>query len=216
MKPCVAILFVPFAAIAADTNALPPLAPAYGELPPTFWEQHETVMIVGGFACLALAFLFVKAMLRPESKVTLPPEVLARQDLAKLQSLPENGTVLSEVSHILRGYLVAAFALSAAEMTTAEFCAALAANEKTGPELAQTISDFLRECDERKFSSSPDAAPLNAVTRALGLVSSAEARRSQSAPVTGAAKSQVQTAAANRQTQQNSDAAASGDGRTPR
>ena len=60
------ILFLPLAAIAADTNALPALAPAYGELPPTFWEQHQSTIIVGGFAFLAVASLFLRVWLRPE------------------------------------------------------------------------------------------------------------------------------------------------------
>jgi len=72
MKRCLAsILFSPFAAIAADTNALPALAPAYGELPPTFWERNETVIVVAGFAIFA--FFLLKLMLRPKSEVALPP-----------------------------------------------------------------------------------------------------------------------------------------------
>src|ERR1017187_1555252 len=50
-----------------STNTLPPLAPAYPELPPTFWEQHESTILVAGFAVLAFAFFFLKLMLRPES-----------------------------------------------------------------------------------------------------------------------------------------------------
>ena len=75
-------LFLPFAVIAADINVLPALAPAYGEIPPTFWEQHQTTIIIASFAVLAFAFLFVKVMLRPESPRILPPETVARQALA--------------------------------------------------------------------------------------------------------------------------------------
>jgi hypothetical protein len=164
---------------AADTNALPALAPAYGELPPTFWEQHETAIIIGGFSFLAFAFLFLKAMLRPESKAALPPEVLAREALAKLLRQPEDGKLLSEVSRVLRRYIIAAFELPPGETTTAEFCAALAANEKTGAEMAGSISSFLRECDERKFSSSSSEAPLNAAGGALEIISLAEKRRAE-------------------------------------
>jgi hypothetical protein len=35
---------LPIVAVAADTNALT-LIPPYGELPPTFWEQHGLVMV---------------------------------------------------------------------------------------------------------------------------------------------------------------------------
>ena len=175
MKPCFASMFLlPLAAIAANPDALPALAPAYGELSPTFWEQHETAIIVGSFTFIAFTILLLKVMLRPKTPALLPPEVLARRTLAKLEPQPEDGKVLSEVSQILRRYVVAVFQLPSAEMTTAEFCAALAGSEKTGPELARSISSFLSECDERKFSTAPAATPINAVIRALELIALSE------------------------------------------
>lgn len=179
------LLFLPLTASAADTNALPALAPAYGELPPTFWQQHETAIVVGGFALLAFVVLILKVMLRPKSNVILPPEVLARDALMKLLRQPEDGKLLSEASQILRRYVSAAFALPAGELTTTEFCAALAASEKAGAELAQSVSDFLRECDERKFSPANPSAPFNAANRALELVARAEAHRARLATATG-------------------------------
>jgi hypothetical protein len=161
----------------SSTNTLPALSPAYPELPPTFWEQHESAIIVGGFAFLAVAFLFLRVWLRPESKIILPPEILARDALTQLLRQPEDGKLLSEVSQILRRYVAAAFELPSGEMTTVEFSAAIAGNEKIGAELAQTISSFLRECDERKFSPVNSSAPLNAATRALELISLAEKAR---------------------------------------
>jgi hypothetical protein len=104
----------------------------------------------------------------------LPPEILAREALTKLLRQPEDGKILSEVSQILRRYVITAFELPAAELTTTEFCAALAASEKVGAELAQTISSFLRECDGRKFSPASEPAPLNAAERALELIALAE------------------------------------------
>jgi len=166
------------AAAAADTNTLPTLVPAYGELPPTFLELHETAVIIGGFALLAFAFLFLKAMLRPESKVILPPEIVAREALTKLLRQPEDGKLLSEVSQNLRRYILAAFDFPANELTTKEFCTTIAACEKIGTETSNVIASFLRECDERKFSSSP-SAPLNAVARALELVALAKKHRVQ-------------------------------------
>jgi hypothetical protein len=163
---------------AADTNALPALAPAYGEMPPTFWEQHRTLVIAGGFAFVIFSMLVLWKLFQPKPAVILPPEILARDALAKLISQPEDGKLLSDVSQILRRYVIAAFHFPAAEMTTSEFCAALADNEKIGAELAESISSFLRECDERKFSTSPAAAPLNAAARALELIASAEKLRS--------------------------------------
>ena len=200
---------------AQSTNDLPVLAPPYGELPPSFWAQHETAIIVGGFALLAVVFLFLRVWLRPETPVIVPPEILARRTLEKLQAQPEDGKVLSEISQALRRYLAAAFNLPGGEMTTAEFCATLAADKKMDAELMQTISNFLRECDARKFSPASFVAPLNAAGRALELVSAAEVRRSRSAPASGAGMPQPQEAAAHQQTQPSADVAASEDGRTP-
>ena len=180
MKSLSAIfLSLAFVANAADTNTLPTLVPAYGEIPPTFLEQHEMAVIIGVFAFLTFAILFLKAMFRPKSKMVLPPEIVAREALTRLQSQPEDGKVLSAVSQILRRYVVAKFDLPAAELTTAEFCAALADHEKIGAELADSISSFLRECDARKFSTSAIAAPLNAAARALELVVLIEKHRAQ-------------------------------------
>jgi hypothetical protein len=177
MKAFFASFFLPLSVVAADTNALPALAPPYSELPPSFWERHEMTIIVGGFALLAVFFLFLRVWLRPEAPVIAPPEILARRTLEKLQAQPEDGKVLSEISQVLRRYLVAAFALPGDEMTTAEFCAALAADEKMGAELAQTISSFLRECDTRKFSPANSPAPFGGAEHALKIISQAENRR---------------------------------------
>jgi hypothetical protein len=238
-----ALIFSAMTAFAqVDTNDLPALAPARSELPPTFFERREltpaywsqpcTIIMVGGIVSIVLAgaicILFV-----PIKPMVLPPETVARQALEKLQNQPEGGKILSEVSQILRRYVSVAFELPAAELTTAEFCTALAANEQIGTEAATSISSFLRECDERKFSPAvrssaftrpgpPEGGtpnllpPINTATRALELIALAESRCLRSAPVPGAAMSQAQEAAANQQTQPSSDVAASGDGRTPR
>jgi hypothetical protein len=156
----------------APTNALPALAPPDGEIPPTFWEQHGTMILLAGIALIAAAVLILWKIFQPRPAVVRPPEILAREALTKLLNLPEDGRHLSEVSQILRHYFIAAFELPAAELTTTEFCAALAASEKIGGELAGIVAGFLRECDERKFSPRP-ATPLNAAARALELVARA-------------------------------------------
>ena len=165
------------------TNALPALSPAYGELPPTFlerseltpayWSQPCTVIMVGGIVGIVLAAV-TGILFMPIQTTVRPSEADARSALAKLTHQPEDGKLLSEVSQILRRYVAAAFELPSGEMTTVEFSAAIAGNEKIGAELAQTISSFLRECDERKFSPVNSSAPLNAATRALELISLAE------------------------------------------
>jgi hypothetical protein len=162
-----------------STNTPPTLSPAYPEIPPTFWEQHGSTILVGGITLIVLAVLILWKMFQPRPAVILPPEIVAREALAKLLRQPEDGELLSEVSQNLRRYVVAAFELPASELTTTEFCAALAGSEKISAELAQAISNFLRECDERKFSPACSTAPFNAAARALELVDLAEKRRTQ-------------------------------------
>ncbi len=169
-------------------DALPALAPAYGKIPPTFWEQHGTAMLIGGLVLVVLAALLIWRFLQPKPAVVLPPEVLAREALSKLQGRPEDGKTLSEVSQILRHYIGTAFKLPNGELTTAEFCAVIAGNEPVGTELVQTISNFLRECDVRKFSPANTATPINAVAHALELILRAEQRRLKLAAQTSTAK----------------------------
>jgi hypothetical protein len=179
MKFCIfSILVLPVAAVAADTNdALTTLVPAYGELPPTFGEQHQGPIIVASSAVIAFAFLFLKVMLRPEIKIALPSETVARQALVKLQREPEDGNCLSAVSQILRRYVSEAFNLPNHELTTAEFCRAIESNPQIGVEPAGIVSSFLRECDVQKFSPAKSAPTINAASRALELVNEIEKRR---------------------------------------
>ena len=199
----------------AQTNDLPALVPAYGEIPPTFWEQHQAIVLIGVCAFLMLAALVVWKMFNPRPAPVLPPETIAREALAKLQMEPEDGKLLSEVSQILRRYVGAVFGFPGGEMTTAEFCAVISRHKKIGTELAGGIASFLRECDVRKFSPANSPAPLNAVARALEIISRAEERRVRSAPVPGAATSAIPNASAKPPILKSSDVAASGDGRTP-
>jgi hypothetical protein len=217
MKFCfISFLLAPFAVIAADTNEPAALIPAYGELQPTFWELHQIPIIVGVCAVLALAFLFFRVWLRPRPPVILPPDVVACEALAALQGRPEDGKLLSEVSQILRRYVLAAFGLPAVEMTTAEFGNAMAAQEKIGAELALSISEFLRECDERKFSPAAIAPAFDGVACARELISRCETRRRRSAPDPGAAMGRNPADINQPHAVQGSDIAASEDGRTPR
>lgn len=175
------ILLSPFAVFAADTNALPPLAPAYPEMPPTFWEQHDTAILTGGFIFLALAAIVLWLIFKPRPQPVLPPELAAHQALARLRGRPEDGEVLSEVSQILRRYVGSAFGFSDGEMTTTEFSAVASANAEIGSQLAEALASFLRACDKDKFVAKTQAPPLNAVTRASQLVDQIERRQKEQA-----------------------------------
>jgi hypothetical protein len=158
------------------TNALPKLVPPYGSMPPTFWEQHGTVVLAGSFVFLALAAGVVWRILKPKPQPVLPPVTVAREVLAKCRARPEDKKVLSEVSQAFRRYLGAVLELPAGEPTTAEICGELERSAKLTPELTGDISNFLRACDERKFSPADISAPLNAADRALEFIVAIELR----------------------------------------
>ncbi|HUC83696.1 MAG TPA: hypothetical protein VL970_00780 [Candidatus Acidoferrales bacterium] len=159
------------------SGPLPPLAPPAPTLPPTFWEQHGTTVTVAGFALLAIAVAVAWLVLHTKPPVPVPPGVLAREALARLRGRPEDGHVLSEISRILRQYLIVVLGLPRQEFTTAEFSGALAGNDKIGVEPAQAVAAFLRECDQRKFSAANAPAPMDAADRALAIVAEMEKQR---------------------------------------
>jgi hypothetical protein len=161
-----------------DTNALK-LLPPYGELPPTFWERYGPAILVIAFIVLVVAALVLWLVLKPRRQASLPPAVQAQRALEALRGRLEDGACLSSVSLILRHYFVSAFNLSINESTTGEFRQAISNDQQIGSELAAVMTEFLRECDERKFSLGTPTAPVGAVDRALRLVAQAEARRAQ-------------------------------------
>ncbi len=170
---------LPLVTWAQSTNDIPPLRPPHAEIPATFWEQHTTSVGVIGFTLLALLGVALWFATRPKPPVIVPPEVQARGDLEALRQLPEDGRVLSRVSQTVRHYFGAAFALPPGELTTAEFCRAMAANDQVGSELSTTTNDFLRRCDERKFAPDAPPEPTRAAESALKLIERAEIQREQ-------------------------------------
>ena len=164
----------------SGTNGLPALIPAYGPIQPSFWGQHRTAIILLGIISLIIIGLITWLVLRPRPPVAMPPEVVARAALANLANEPETGIELTKISQVLRQYVITAFGLPPAELTTAEFCTTVNQVGKIGPEEAQSIASFLHECDQRKFAPAKGGQPLNAASRALEIVSHLEERRSQS------------------------------------
>jgi hypothetical protein len=153
------------------------LRPPHAEIPSTFWEQHGVWLVLFGVLLLALVCAAAWFLTRPKPPVVVPPEVQGRQALEPLRQQPEDGVLLSRVSQVLRHYLSAAFNLPPEELTTAEFCRAIAGHSQVGPELSSALSDFLRQCDQRKFSPPAPAPPLSAAAQALKLIDQAQARR---------------------------------------
>ncbi len=145
-------------------------------MPPDFWEQYGLWVVLGAAFLLTSVCVAAWFLARPKPPVVVPPEVQARKALEPLRQQPEDGALLSRVSQILRHYIAAAFGLPPEELTTAEFCRAIAGHERAGPDLAAALSDFLRQCDQRKFSPPAPAPPLSAVAQALRLIDQTQAR----------------------------------------
>lgn len=159
---CLAAVFRATLALGAATNSgredeLVKLLPPHAELPPTYWEQHGLLIVLAALLLAVLLGIVVWLLLRPKPAVLAPIEVHARQELQALRQRTEDGKTLSEISRVLRRYMAAAFELPLEEMTTTEFCRLLAGHEKIGPELAASVGEFLRRCDELKFA--PSRAP---------------------------------------------------------
>lgn len=173
------LVLVCFPHHSAAQEEAPALRPPLGELPPTFWEQQGTTIILSVVIALLLLALGIWLRLRPKPVAAVPPEVQARTALESLRNLPEDGAVISRVSQVLRRYVLAAFELPPGEPTTAEFCRQIAGNEIIDPGLSEALGTFLRQCDERKFTQSNPSTPLGAAARALELTELSETRRAE-------------------------------------
>jgi len=166
--------------LAADTNTPDALSsslrPPRPEILPTFWEQYGAWVIVFATLLLAVVAVVVWLATRPKPAVPVPWSLLARRELEPLAPQPEDGTVLSRISQILRHHLASAFGLPSGEVTTSEFCRSLVGSDQIGPDLSGEITVFLKECDLRKFAPAPPASSCDAVARSLRIVERAEKR----------------------------------------
>lgn len=159
-----------------SSDDIPPLRPARPELPPTFWERYGVWVVIAGFVLLLLLAIGIWYLTRPKPPVIVPPAVKARQALQALEHRPEDGLVLSRVSQILRHYVTAAFELTAGELTTTEFCLQLLQLDRMGPAISVPLTDFFRQCDQRKFAPNAPPQPLGVVDRASRFIDQCEAR----------------------------------------
>jgi hypothetical protein len=170
--------FVCCATFAAEED-IPKLRPPHDELQPSFWELHGWWTVAGIVLVLAALEFFIVWLRRPKPDVLTPPEILARRALENLRGRTEDAALVVEVTRILRRYILLAFGLAPDELTTAEIRRVLQHSNPVSPDLAAAITDFLRECDERKFAPAPRLPQTGAVDRALALLEQVETSRRQ-------------------------------------
>jgi hypothetical protein len=163
---------------AQSPNDVPPLQPALPEIPPTLWEQHGVLILVLIVVAVVLIAAAIWWLLQPKPATPLPIEIQTRNELELLRLPAEDGKTISRISQILKHYFVVAFELPSGEMTTTEFNRAVATSKKAGSDLAANVSDFLRQCDEQKFSPAAGVQP-SACSRAFELIEQGECRRAE-------------------------------------
>ena len=173
------MIFAARTSSAQSPNDVPPLQPALPEIPPTVWEQHGALIVVLIVVAVALLATAIWWLLQPKPPVPVPIEIQTRNALELLRHPTEDGKTISRVSQVLKRYVAVVFELPTGEMTTAEFSRAVTGSEKVGSELATRVSDFLRQCDEQKFSPAA-GIQTSACSRALELFEAGEARRAAS------------------------------------
>lgn len=171
------VMLLAAAGFAQAPDDAPQLRPIRAELPPTFWEQHTMTVVLYSVEGLVLAGIVAWLFLRPVPPLPVPIEIQTRSELEVLRKQSQDTTMLSHVSRCVRRYFAVAFRLPTGELTTAEFCRALAGNEQIGGRLSERVTGFLRQCDVAKFSPVAAANPGNTVSEALELVAQSEARR---------------------------------------
>jgi hypothetical protein len=171
------LLFSATARSFAAGDDIPPLRPPHPEFEPSFWDLCrpavlETAVVVAGLLAWGIARRW-----RPKVVVPLPPELLARRALEALRGRNEDGLLAMEVSRVVRQYCVSVLNCPPGERTTSECRQALMGCAWLNPDLAADAHEFLRRCDEYKFSPAPPAARLAAVETALKLVERIDGRR---------------------------------------
>jgi len=174
---CCLVISVQAATNSAPADDLFRLNPPHAELPPSFWEQYGTWSVMAALFLLTLVAAALWLILRPKPSIPVLIEILTRRELEVLSQRNEDGQVLSQVSRVLRRYVAGAFELPPDELTTSEFCQAIAGHEEIGPDLAVRVGEFLRRCDELKFAPATSPTPVCAAARAMELVELGEARR---------------------------------------
>jgi hypothetical protein len=167
---------------AERADEIPPLRPPITEVPPGVWEQYGAWIVLGAIltACILAALLYW--LLRPRPEQPVPPGVRVRKSLQPLAGKPDPAH-LSAVSRALRIYLTEVYNLPREELTTSEFLAALHGSPGPAPGISEAASDFLRQCDRRKFAPRANENSWDAAAEALRVVDLAEAERAPAAQI---------------------------------
>jgi hypothetical protein len=172
------LALLPGSSFSQSQDDVPPLLAPLKEIPATFWEQHCLLIVVLGSLGIVVVVATIWRWLQHKPTVPVPIEIQTRNELELLKLPAEDGKTVSRISQVLKHYFVVAFDIPSSEMTTTEFNRAFAASENAGSDLAASVSDFLRQCDERKFSPSA-GVQASACSRALELLQQGEARRAE-------------------------------------
>jgi hypothetical protein len=163
-------------------DQIPPLRPPHAELPPGFWEKNGVWIAVAAAVLLYIAFHAIWFLRRQTGPASLPPEVEADEALKPFIGKLEDANAVSQVSRIVRRYFAAAFGLPQHELTTSEFSKTSQESEQLGSALAARVSQFLAECDHRKFALPNKGNPPWAVPEAKMLIELGEQRRQYFSP----------------------------------
>jgi hypothetical protein len=127
---------------------------------PVDYSQYPTwVFVVAGLIALALLAVLVYYIVQQARKpaVIIPPRprTVALAELERLR--PETQTLdpyafSIAVSHVLRRYIEAQYAVPALEQTSPEFLAAIGKDVHFTPAERRLLAEFLEDCDAIKFA----------------------------------------------------------------
>ena len=166
----------------ADTNSIPPLRPAKAHLPPGFWEEHGVWVVVPTVFVLVVAVVLLRIWLRPKPPVLLDPSVVARQALSALDEGKPHGSLLSDVSLVLRRYFTDAFQLPSQQFTDRELCQALREHPAVDKPLIDSSTAFFQEMERNRFNDETGILLTEAIQSARALIDQAEHRLKPTAP----------------------------------
>ena len=161
-------------AITRDPGPIPDLRPLREELSASVEKQRDLLPWFVGTAIIAVVVGVAAVWPKKQPPQPLAPYAFARKELEGL-----NGTVVTPLvlSTVVRGYLLDAFRIPARGATSEELLHWLAAHPQWDTLLSGETTDFLRECDEAKFSPTQPEQHPEWIERALALIARIERRR---------------------------------------